>query len=269
VPVRPSLMCILAHPDDETLGLGSTIAKACAEGIPVDLVCATRGERGWTGAPEANPGEQALGVIREAELRAAATVLGLRRVDFLDYVDGDLDQADPREATARIVAHLRRARPAVVVTFGPDGSYGHPDHVAISQLTTSALLCAADPAFVDPEDRPAHRVAKLYYIALSAGLRDTYWAAFGDVAIEVDGVRREAVVWPDWAITAWVDGSDHWRTVWRAVTCHRSQIPHLDDLAALPEDRQRALWGVRMYYRAASLVGGGRAVERDLFAGLR
>lgn len=111
------LMCVLAHPDDESLGNGGVLAKYAAEGVETSLVTATRGERGWLGSPEEYPGLEALGKIREAELYAAADVLGLRRLDFLDYIDGDLDQAPPREAIAKIAGHLRRVKPQVVLTF--------------------------------------------------------------------------------------------------------------------------------------------------------
>jgi hypothetical protein len=71
--------------------------------------------------------------------------LGIREVNFLDYIDGDLDQADPAEAITKIVSHLKRIRPHVVITFDPNGAYGHPDHIAICQFTTAAVLAAADP----------------------------------------------------------------------------------------------------------------------------
>ena len=131
------LLAIFAHPGDESFGPGATLASYSAGGAEVYLVTATRGERGWFG-PEADyPGPEALGQIREAELRAAAEVLGLRQVSFRDYRDGELDQADPAEVIAKIVAHLRRVRPQVVVTFDPNGAYGHPDHIAICQSTTA------------------------------------------------------------------------------------------------------------------------------------
>ena len=79
---------------------------------------------------------------------AAAKELGLREVRFLDYTDGALDQRrSTAEAIEKIAGHLRRVRPQVVITFGPDGAYGHPDHIAISQLATAAIVCAADSPF--------------------------------------------------------------------------------------------------------------------------
>ena len=111
------LMCILAHPDDESLGNGGILAEYAAEGVETYLVTATRGERGWFGDESDYPGLEALGKIREAELLAAARVLGIRQVDFLNYIDGDLDQAPPAEAVAQIVGHIRRVKPDVVVTL--------------------------------------------------------------------------------------------------------------------------------------------------------
>jgi LmbE family N-acetylglucosaminyl deacetylase len=138
------LLAVFPHPDDETLGLGSTLARYAAEGIETYLVCATRGERGWFDSEGPDPGLEAVGRRREAELRCATEHLGIREVSFLDYIDGDVDQADPEEIIGRIVLHIRRIKPHVIVTFGPDGAYGHPDHIALSQFTHGAVVCAAN-----------------------------------------------------------------------------------------------------------------------------
>lgn len=264
------LMAIFAHPDDESLGVGGTLARYAAEGVETYLVTATRGQRGWLGEPGANPGLHTLGQIRERELRAAAAVLGIRRLDILDYVDGELDQADPAEATAKLVGIVRTVRPDVVITFGPDGAYGHPDHIAISQLTTAALVSAADPAVDDQIGRARqHRVAKLYHKIWTAEERVVFEAAFGDIAMQVDGAERRPIGWPEWAITTRVDTADYWRTCWEAISCHRSQLPAYDELLALPEEQHRALWGNQGFYRAFDLTGSGPGLERDLFQGLR
>ena len=159
----PKLMAVLAHPDDESLGVGGTLAKYASEGVEVFLLTATRGDggryRGHRADDPQHPGPVALAKIREAELRAAAAVLGVREVSLLDYHDQQLDRANPREAVAGIVGHLRRVRPDVVVTFGPDGAYGHPDHMAISQFTTAAIVAAADPAFAGDGVATAMRAA--------------------------------------------------------------------------------------------------------------
>jgi LmbE family N-acetylglucosaminyl deacetylase len=263
------LMCVLAHPDDESLGTGGTLARYAAEGIETYLVTATRGERGWFGDPKDYPGLQALGKSREAELFAAAEVLGIRQVSFLDYVDGDLDQANPPQAVAKIVRHLRWARPHVVVTFGPDGAYGHPDHIAISQFTTAAAVCAADPWYADADNLGSHRVAKLYYMVPTSAELRAYQSVFGDQMMLVDGIERRGAGWQEWAITTRVDTRDYWPTVWQAVACHQTQLPGYSALKNLPEEHHRALWGSRSYYRAYSTVNGGRRIELDLFEGLR
>jgi LmbE family N-acetylglucosaminyl deacetylase len=261
-------MCVLAHPDDESLGTGGVLAKYAAEGIETHLVTATRGERGWAGDPKDDPGLEALGKLREAELRCAAQSLGVRELNWLDYVDGDLDQAIPSEAVAKIVGHFRRVRPQVVVTFGPEGAYGHPDHIAICQFTTAATLCAADPNY-PANGLPPFAVSKLYYMVPTTAELKAYQSVFGDQVMHVDGVDRRGAGWQDWAITTLVDTQDYWTTVWKAVSCHRTQLPAYGALENLPEEHHRALWGSRSYYRAYSTVNGGRKVERDLFEGLR
>lgn len=263
------LMCVLAHPDDESLGNGGVLAKYAAEGIETYLVTATRGERGWLGAAQDYPGPRELGQIRQAELHAAAQALGIAEVAFLDYMDGELDRAPVEEAIARIVGHLRRAKPHVVLTFGPNGSYGHPDHIAISQLTTAATVRAADPGFPDVWRLAPHSVSKLYYMAETRETLDQYQSVFGDLVMRVDGVERRGSGWPEWAITTVIDASAHTSAVLRAIRCHRSQltaVPFFDDMSA---EEARLLWGRQTYYRAFSLVNGGRHIEDDLFAGLR
>ena len=263
------LMCILAHPDDESLGTGGILARYAAEGVATFLVTATRGECGWQGNAAAYPGPHALGRMREAELRAAAHVLGLREVVFLDYQDGELDRANPAEAIGQLVAHVRRVRPDVVVTFDPSGLYGHPDHIAISQFATAAIVASADPSYAGPLTLPTHRVAKLYYLAPGRNLLAAYQEAFGDLVMAVDGTERRAAGWADWAITTRVDTTAYWQQVWQAVSCHRTQLPTYQMLRDLPDEHHHHLWGTQTFYRAFSLVSGGRAIERDLFEGLR
>jgi len=260
------LLCVGAHPDDETLGMGGTLAKYAAEGVRTFVLTATHGERGWFGAPEAYPGPRELGRMRERELRAAARELGVTEVALLDYVDGELDGADAREATGLIAEHIRRVRPQVVITFGHDGLYGHPDHIAISQLTTAAVVAAAD---ADAGGGQAHRVDKLYYRVGDAQQMTAYEEAFGELVMHIDGEERRTQSWARWAITTEVDSRAHWRRVWSAVQRHRSQLPGYERLRALGEDAHRVFWGTQTYYRAMSMVSGGLAKEHDLFEGVR
>src|SRR5258708_804774 len=192
------LMAILAHPDDESLGNGGILARYAAEGIEIHLVSATRGEYGWFGDEREYPGTETLGKMREAELHAAARVLGIHSVSFLDYLDGQLDAAHPAEIIAKIVGHLRHVKPDVVVTFGQYGAYGHPDHIAISQFTTAAIVEAASCSSLYYSDLPRHQVAKLYYMAETQSMFDVYQSVFGDLVMNIDGVKRSLVAWPDW-----------------------------------------------------------------------
>jgi len=266
---RLKLMCVLAHPDDESLGNGGVLARYASEEIETYLVTATRGERGWFGDEREYPGLETLGRIREAELLAAARVLGIRRVDFLDYIDGDLDQAHPAEVIAKIVGHVRRIKPDVVITFGPDGAYGHPDHIAICQFTTAAIVEAASASSLYYHDLPPHAVSKLYYMAPTHPLEVAYQAVFGDLVMQVDGMERRGMEWPEWAVTTRIDTKDYQQRVWEAISCHQSQLVVYRQLEHTSREHQKELWDSQTYYRAFSLVNGGRRVEADLFEGLR
>lgn len=273
-PLR--LMGVLAHPDDESLGFGGALAKYAAGGIETSLVTATLGEagryRGIAPGAAGHPGADELARIREAELRQAATTLGVRDLALLGYRDQELDRADPREAIGRIVTHLRRVRPQVVVTFAHDGAYGHPDHVAISQFTTAAVVAAADAGYTSPAlDRthPPHAVAKLYYLAWPEAAMAAYQEAFRKLVSRVDGVEREGAPWPEWSLSCVIDTHAHWEQVWRAVSCHESQITAYEKLQHLTPKSHEGLWGWQSFYRAFSTVNGGRERETDLFAGLR
>ena len=263
-PLR--LLAVLAHPDDESLGTGGILAKYAQEGVETFLITATRGERGWPHAPETYPGLQPLGEMREAELLAAAEVLGLQEVSFLDVLDGDLDQADATEMTNQIAAAIQRIRPQVVVTFDPFGAYGHPDHIAISQLTTAAVTTAVSHPI---DGQLPHQVDKLYYMVTAPAEMAIYQEIFGDLVMNIDGVERRAFAWPEWSITTQVDTTPYWQQVWQAIECHRTQLPGLAGMAKLPETTRRDLFSFPTFYRAMSLVNSGRDQETDLFAGIR
>ena len=141
-----TLLVVTAHPDDESFPMGGTIAKYAAEGRRVVLVSATRGEAGIPGLSAKETAH-----IREAELRASAQVLGVSRLEFLDYVDGEFDQADEAQVITKLLAIFRKENPAVVITFGPDGISGHPDHLATHRFVTRAF-------------ERAHLAGRLFYL---------------------------------------------------------------------------------------------------------
>jgi LmbE family N-acetylglucosaminyl deacetylase len=263
------LLAVFPHPDDESLGMGAALARYSDAGTKTFLLCATRGEHGWPGPPEENPGPQALGRLREAELRCAADCLGLQEVSFLDYVDGAVDRAEPQEIIGAVVSHIRRIRPQVVVSFPPDGHYGHPDHIALAQFTAGALVCSADASFSDPEARAPHRVAKFYHMVDSKAEVQAVQEEIGGIRMTVDGVERNHVGWEDWAITTRIDGSPFFDRIWRAILCHRSQLPGYGPMLELPRSTLLSFFAYGYFVRIYSLVNGGRAVETDLFEGLR
>jgi LmbE family N-acetylglucosaminyl deacetylase len=272
-PLR--LLAVLAHPDDESMGVGGVVAKSAAEGVEVSLVVATRGQRGrFHGHPlsdDRHPGPEALARIREGELKAAAEVLGIRDVTILDYEDQLLDRADSAEAILTIARQIRRLRPHVVVTFGPDGTYGHPDHIAISQLTAGAIVAAASDDNEGPSTmlRAGYEVSKFYYLVWPQDMLDAFDQAYRRLVSYVDGFERRVVAWPEWQITTIVDTRDQWQTVWRAVSCHQTQVNAYERLLKLPDEQHSALWGRQCFYRVFSRVNGGRQRETDLFEGLR
>ncbi len=264
------LLAIFAHPDDESMGMGATLAKYAAESVDTHLISATRGERGWFGSEEQNPGLSALGQMREGELRRAIATLGMKEVHFLDYIDGDLDRADPAEAIVKIVTHIRTIRPQVIVTFPPDGNYGHPDHIATSQLTSAAIVCAADASYADAQNLPPHRVSKLYYMVDGENFINFIAPFMGDMTFPVDDQIRGEVAWKEWMVTTRIDMSAHCVTAFRAIKCHESQMATIGALADLPEEMAAQVLALQgTFYRAFSLVNGGRKVETDLFGGLR
>ena len=273
-PLR--LMAILAHPDDEALGLGGVLARSHAEGVRTCVVTATRGQsgryKGIRPGTEGHPGTDALARVREVELRAAIAALGVDELVLLDHMDGKLDQVAPSEILPHLVRELRRFRPQVVLTFGPDGAYGHPDHIAISQFTATATVCAADAGFAlagADASYATHAIDKLYYMAWEMKSKAAFEKAFRRYAATVDGQERTPIGWPAWQITTNIDTSAHWQAAWAAVKAHASQVSEFGDLGALsPEDHQ-LMWNKQSFYRVMSRVNGGRTHETDLFAGLR
>lgn len=161
----PRLLGVFAHPDDETFCTGGTFAKYAEAGAEIMVLSATRGEAGQIRDSRVAT-RRTLPQVREAELRLACKRLGVEHVQCLDHVDGRLCEADPERLVGEIVRAIRSFRPDVVVTFGPDGGYGHPDHIRISEATTRACLDAAVPARF-PEHRAEgfgpHSQVRLYH----------------------------------------------------------------------------------------------------------
>jgi LmbE family N-acetylglucosaminyl deacetylase len=182
------LLGVFAHPDDEVFCAGGALAQAAEAGAQVMIVSATRGEQGQIRDPAAAT-RRTLGAIRERELRAAAAELGVQHVQVLDYPDGTLRHH--RFSLGVVTADIiREFDPDTVITFGPDGGYGHPDHVAISELTTQAFR-----ALIREHDRgqrlyhavfPARRTSiaeELAHWIAGSGQRATSRAALPAIAL--------------------------------------------------------------------------------------
>jgi LmbE family N-acetylglucosaminyl deacetylase len=136
------LLGVFAHPDDEVFCMGGTLAQWAAAGGETMIISATRGEAGQI--QDSNAASRAtLGAAREQELRAATARLGVQRVECLDYADGALAEVDGADLAEHVATFIRDFQPDAVVTFGLDGGYGHPDHIAISRATTQACRLVA------------------------------------------------------------------------------------------------------------------------------
>ncbi|NTU81571.1 MAG: PIG-L family deacetylase [Chloroflexales bacterium] len=233
------------------------------------LLIATSGERAWHGDADGYPGPQAFAHTRKGELRAAARILGLRRVRFLSQPHGEVGEADATDLVDTITRAIRFLRPDVVITHWPQGNPSYPDHALISHFTTTAVLRAADCNERITGNWGPYRVSKLYYLAASPERSARFAALSSDAATAVGNVVHGASTWERSTITTRIDTSAYVRQVQQALTCYQSQLPSYAGLAALPEAQQRELWGVNELFCASSQVIAGGEVEDDLFAGLR
>ena len=175
-----TLMAVLAHPDDE-VWVGATLAKYANLGTRTVLVTATLGEEGEIRDPDLDPDEarQRLGEIREAELRRSADIFGISQLYTLGFRDSGMagteanqdprnfHNADPQEATGRLVRIIRQERPQVIVTDNERGSYGHPDHLAANRTTLAAFDAAGDATQYPDSGTVPWQPQKLYYTAFA------------------------------------------------------------------------------------------------------
>ncbi len=177
--MRPSLLFSFAHPDDETFLVAGIASLYAEQGVHLALATATLGEAGKCGDPPVCSREE-LPAVRERELRAAAQLLGLGVPALLGYRDRELSGAPPMEIRQKLVTVIREHRPQVVVTFDPNGSNAHPDHIAISRFTSDALAAAGDPRWF-PETGAAHTVQRLVWTPPS---RPWLFARAGDLGAQ-------------------------------------------------------------------------------------
>lgn len=248
-----SLLAVYAHPDDESFVPGGTLARYAFEGARVTLVCATRGEEGMLGEPPLSD-RASLGSCREEELLGSCRVLGIDRICFLDLYDGKLNTYPHADVEGRIVEVIRQVKPQVVITFGPEGITGHPDHLAISHFTTDAFFDAGRP-----EKYPAlkegglepYQPAKLYYSVLPRCVAES-------LSVRLQGVEEDA-------ITAVLDVSRYTHIKRDALFCHRTQLP---DFRKFSERDLDTIFTTEYFSLVHSRLPHPQGKEGDLFAGL-
>jgi N-acetyl-1-D-myo-inositol-2-amino-2-deoxy-alpha-D-glucopyranoside deacetylase len=285
----PRLLFVHAHPDDETLTTGATIAHYAARGAQVRVVTCTLGEEGevvgerW--AQLAVDQADQLGGFRIAELTAALTALGIAEPIFLGgagrWRDSGMEgtpprhrqrfvDADPREAVGALVGIIRELRPHVVVTYDAKGGYGHPDHIHAHDVTKAAVAASAGSEYPgDPWTAP-----KLYWAVISTSAMGEALDALGDVPLDWIRVSIGDVPfgYPDDAIDAVMEVPDQLPAKVAALRAHATQVTVAPDgrSCALSNNIALPIGAIEHYILAAGTSGkrDERGWETDLLAGL-
>ncbi|QQG40592.1 MAG: PIG-L family deacetylase [Candidatus Levyibacteriota bacterium] len=202
------VLCVFAHPDDESFSCGGTIAKLTKKGATVKLITATRGEAGSVGDTALCTQEE-LGNVREKELRSAAKILGISQIFFLDYKDGKLDKISVAELSEKIEKIIVKEQPDIVITFNKEGGSRHPDHMQINKAATHAFA-----SYVKKTDEHV----RLYYADIPKSLLakleqlGTLYTSFG----KIEGTHEND-------ITTVVNILKTTETKLQAFKCHKTQ----------------------------------------------
>ena len=299
--MEPHLLLVHAHPDDESINNGATMAKYVAEGRGVTLVTCTLGEEGEVLVPDlahlAADKDDGLGTHRIAELDAAMKALGVTDHRILggagryrdsgmvwdetghakahDTVrDDTFWRADLTEASTMLVEIIREVRPQVLVTYDEFGNYGHPDHIQAHRVATYGAHLAAVPSF-RPDLGEPWDIAKIYWTTMSISQLREQARLMTENDIEnpfddfdLDNPPRFMV--DDDAIACEVDGSDYADAKIEAMRAHATQIEVDGPFFALSNQLGSAVWGTESYRLAKGTPGpvDSRGWETDLFAGL-
>jgi N-acetyl-1-D-myo-inositol-2-amino-2-deoxy-alpha-D-glucopyranoside deacetylase len=300
-PHRPTLMTVHAHPDDETIGTGGTMAKAVQSGHRVILATCTRGELGEIVVPDMDTADnhRRLGEIRAGELERAMGHLGVTEWENLGYrdsgmmgTDGNRDPrcfwtADLDEAAGRLTWLVRQYQPDVITTYNDYGGYGHPDHIRTHDVAVRAFERAGDPAWY-PEQLDGTGLApwapsKLYEQAIPASVRERMNAALKESGQKSfwdppeDATPEQIAEWearaakmlvPDEQITTWVDISGApMEAKWKALHEHVTQLSQDSGFMALGFEGWKEGWSKEAYILTSSKVESS-IPESDLFAGI-
>ncbi|MEU1822413.1 N-acetyl-1-D-myo-inositol-2-amino-2-deoxy-alpha-D-glucopyranoside deacetylase [Streptomyces abikoensis] len=287
------LLLVHAHPDDESINNGATMAKYAAEGAHVTLVTCTLGEEGEVIPPAlahlAADRDDTLGAHRAGELAAAMAELGVTDHLFLGgpgrYRDSGMMgapqnehpdcfwRADVDEAAASLVEVIRRVRPQVLVTYDENGGYGHPDHIQAHRVAMRAAELAAEPVFRRDLGDP-HKIAKIYWNCVPRSVVEAGFARLreagreGDLFPGIASVDDVPGVLPDEEVTAAVDASAHADRKAAAMRAHATQIAVDGPFFALSNDLGQPLFPTEYYRLVRGESGAAEGVrEDDLFAG--
>ena len=301
---RPDLRLLLvhAHPDDESIGQGATMAKYVAEGRGVTLVTCTAGEMGEILVPElahlAADQEDKLGEHRRGEIADAMEVLGVTDHRWLGgfqtYRDSGMKwhedgyaipadtihdnafwHADLTEAADHLVRVIREVQPQVLVTYDQFGGYGHPDHIQAHRVAMYAAQLAAVPSYARDLGEPWD-IAKIYWGAMSeTRMRESLRAlrAAGDTTT-FEGMDPEGQLPPfvtsDDNLSACIDGSDHLVKKMDAMRAYPTQIQLDGPFFALSNNEGNQMWGAEYFRIVKGQLGelGADGLETDLFAGI-
>ncbi len=285
----PRLLFVHAHPDDETLTTGGTIAHYIARGADVHVVTCTLGEEGEVigerYAQLAVDAADQLGGYRISELTAALTALGVKEPNFLGgpghWRDSGMEgttprqwqrfkDADMREAVGELVAIIRRLRPHIVVTYDPDGGYGHPDHIQAHRVTTEAVTAAA----TDDYPGPRWQVPKFYWTVNATSAMGAGLAGLDDVPDEWLRVSLDDIPfgYPDDKIDAVIDAREQLPAKVAALRAHATQVTVASNgrSFALSNNIALPVLAEEHYILVSGEPGGPdhRGWETDLLAGL-
>jgi len=266
-----TLLLVHAHPDDEAVSTGGVMIKANSHGHRVVLITATRGEVGEIYNMDEEASRPRLGEIRTEELKSAAEILGVDRLEFLGYRDSGMvdtaDNKDPRsfhqarldEAAGKLAVFIREERPDVVITYAEDGVYGHPDHIKAHFVTNAAL------DIVEHEGSP---VRKLYYTAIPRSMMEAFVQQMPEEAQrEMSGNMRIAGT-PDELVTTRVDVHDYLDRKRDAFRAHVSQNDPNSWFTTMASQVYELAFGTE-YYQLARGKLGSAVPEEDLFAGIK
>ncbi|HEX5631087.1 MAG TPA: PIG-L family deacetylase [Acidimicrobiia bacterium] len=259
----PGLLSFHAHPDDESITMGGTLAELADRAVPITVVTATRGEAGEIhNREDADNVRHRLGEIREAEQRAALEVLGVSDLRYLDYRDSGMMgtdhndvvesfwSADFMEATGRLVRIIREVRPEVLTAYDPFGGYGHPDHIQVHRVGTAAFFGAADNGrYPRAEFGEPWRIESLLWASWSreraAGVRRAMRGEDG-VTIEDEDVPTG---FPSTFLSVRRDVRPLLERKRRALLCHDTQFASESWIRALSDDEISVFLGEEVFIR--------------------